>query len=225
MSYYPSNCDPLAPHNPIPCEDREYGRIRSAGFIPIDYVFNPDSPTDWVTGVTSGNIIVIPQTNGEAPKASPVFGPKYGLRAEALLGYDFSARYEDPNYNSNCAFYNQMVGNRNYIFFYRTSAHVYLTGAPVTIIPNRIIKNDLTEDVVWDVEIRWISKEFPCGVAIPDLVFEDAYYYATASGGTIPIYTGGGVMYTGGLTYAGGTGTCVLGEIVSISDHGPAPKG
>jgi hypothetical protein len=222
MSYYPSVCTGLIAHYPIACDPREYGRIRSAGFIPVSYTFDIHDPAAWAAGVTTGHIIVIPETNGEASKASPILGPKYGSRADILLGYEFSAKYEDPNYNSNCAFYNQLVGNMNYTFFYRTSSHVYLSAAPVTIIPNRTVKNDLTDDVVWEVEVRWISREFPCGIALPDSVYEDAYYYAppgnivddgVVSG--MPIYPGGPV-YNGGLhvfipadqsvTTGGGTG-------------------
>jgi hypothetical protein len=189
MPYYPSSCATLVPHYPDPCEEREYGRIRSAGFIRTDYTFTVADPTAWLAGITGGQIIIIPETNGESPKGSPVIGPRYGYHMGAVLGYEFEASYEDPNYNSNCTFYNQLVGNLNYTFFYRTSANVYLTNAPVTIIPNRVVKNDLTEDVVWEVLVRWTSSQFPCGEAIPEGVFDYApyYYYEAAPKGS-PIF-------------------------------------
>jgi hypothetical protein len=203
MSYYPSSCDSFIAHDPDPCEEREFGRIRSAGFIRTDYSFDSTSPAAWLTGITNGQIIVIPETNGEAGKGSPVIGPKYGPYAGAVLGYEFTATYEDPNYNSNCAFYNQLVGNLNYTFFYRTSSQVYLTAAPATIIPNRVVKNSLDDEVTWEVEVRWISKAFPCGAAIPDGVFDQApyyYYMATITGGGSDPWKNIGV-YTGDYTF------------------------
>ncbi len=185
MSYYPSSCVTLVAHDPNPCEEREFGRIRSAGFIQVDYNFDATDASAWLAGLSGGQIIIIPETNGEAPKGSPIIGPRYGLHVGAVLGYDFEATYEDPNYNSNCIFYNQLIGNLNYSFFYRTSSSVYFSNVPVTIIPNRTVKNDLSDDVVWEVQVRWIANQFPCGVPTPDSVFNlPPYYYQPGSSGS-----------------------------------------
>ena len=210
MSYYPSSCTTLVPHDPNPCEEHEFGRIRSAGFIRVDYDFDATDASAWLAGLAAGQIIIIPETNGEAPKGSPVIGPRYGLHVGAVLGYDFEATYEDPNYNSNCVFYNQLIGNLNYSFFYRTSASVYFTNVPVTIIPNRIVKNDLTDDVVWQVQVRWIANQFPCGETTPESVFDlpPYYYYQASTGGS----GGGHIVYPGGTVI--GHITTGLGDIV-----------
>lgn len=222
MPYYPSLCETFIPHNPDPCEDREYGRIRSAGFIRAGFIFNTTSttpdPTDtqeWINGITAGQIVIIPETNGDSPKASPVMGPRYGLHAGAVLGYDFEATYEDPNYNSNCSFYNQLIGNLNYSFFYRTSTHVYLTESPATIIPNRAIKNDLLDDIVWEVQVKWISNQFACGIAIPDSVFNHAPYFYTLPSNGGGIVTGN----THNYNFGGTIGTLTSGGHLVVNPN------
>ena len=186
MSYYPSACEQLEPHCTDPCESREYARLRSTGFIRMGYTFDPTSAAAWLAGIAAGQIVVIPETNGESPYASPRLGPPYGTHGDILLGYDFSARYEDPNYNCNCDFYNSIIGNLNYRFFYRTSSHVYITDTPATIVPNRDIANDLADEITWSIDVRWISRTFACGVPTPDGVFDIEVITAPPTGPTDP---------------------------------------
>lgn len=177
--YYPSNCDNLIPiHNCDPCESREYGRIRSAGFIHKDFMFadgDTENPVSWQTGITGGQILVIPETNGEMPEPGEKTGPGYGDTMESLLGYDFQARFNDPNFNSNCDFYNALVGNRNFRFFFRTSSKTFITPVPVTIIPKFSVANDLNAEVVWNVLVKWVSASFPCPFNTPEGIFDSCF--------------------------------------------------
>ena len=174
--YYPSSCDGLIAHSCNPCEEREFGRVRSAGFIHKDFLFtDPTQPTDWLAGLQSGAIIMIPESNGDIAKAAAKMGPGYGETADTLLGYDFSAKVNDPNFKSNCTFYNSMIGKRDYLFFYRTSSQVFITGVPVTIIPNTEVKNDLNAEVVWELDIKWIDNKFPCPHDTPAHVFDSCF--------------------------------------------------
>ncbi|MBS1624567.1 MAG: hypothetical protein JST83_11140 [Bacteroidetes bacterium] len=203
MSYYsPSNCDRLPDHTASLCDEVEYGRIRSAGFILLDHTFDPTLTADWQYGVIHKKIIVIPETNGDSPKATPVMAPAYGLRPESLIGYEFTAHYTDPAFLTNCDFYNAAVGNMNYRFFYRTSSHVFITDVPCSITPNRDIKNDLTSEIVWEVDVKWLSKSFACGVPTPAGVFDtDILNHLPPAdgggGGSIPGGGGGGGAPTG----------------------------
>ncbi len=201
MSYYsPSNCDILPDHNTSACDNIEYGRIRSAGFILLDHSFDPATTSGWTTGVRDRKIIIIPETNGDSPKAAPVMAPAYGLRPESLIGYEFTAHYTDPDFIANCDFYSAAVRNMNYRFFYRTSSHVFITDAPCSITPNRDIKNDLNSEIVWEVEVKWLSQSFPCGTTTPPHVFDPA----VLSG--IHIGSGGGSIPGGGGTGGAPTG-------------------
>ena len=195
MSYYfPSNCDTLPEHTYDPCEDKEYGRIRSVGFIHVDYALMPSIRESWQAGVNGGKIILIPETNGESPKASPATAPAYGRRPESVIGYTFTASYTDPNYTSNCNFYNHVIGNMNYRFFFRTSSHIYMTSTPVSITPNRDIKNDMTAEVTRIVDIKWLDRQFPCALAAPSGIFDLVPDHSTVPGGgtTVPVNPGGG---------------------------------
>lgn len=177
--YYPSGCDNLIPvHNCDPCEGREFGRLRSGGFIHKDFVFANDDTTDeaeWARGIDSGEIIVIPETNGEMPEPSEKVGTGYGDTVETLLGFDFTAMIADPNFASNCDFYNAIVGNRNYKFFFRTSSKTYITDKTVTIIPKFKVDNDINSEVVWNVTVKWQSAQFPCPFETPVSVIQTCY--------------------------------------------------
>ena len=181
MGYYPSNCDSLLPsHSCDPCEAREFGRVRSAGFIHKDFVFataphNGSMAADWISGIDSKAIILIPETNGSVAAGAAKVGPGYGETFETLLGYDFTAKIHDPNYVSNADFYNRLVGNRNYKFFYRTSNHVHITNVPVTIIPNTEVKDDLNGEVTWHIDVKWIDQQFATPIATPGGVFDQCY--------------------------------------------------
>ena len=177
--YYPASCDAEIPtHACDPCEDREFGRLRSAGFIHKDFEFangDTENPEEWKRGMESKQIIVIPDTNGEMPEPSEKVGAGYGDTVETLLGYDFTAKFNDPNFASNCDFYNAIVGNRNYKFFFRTSSKTYITPVTVTIIPKFSVANDMNAEVTWNVLVKWISNQFPCPFNTPEGIFNACF--------------------------------------------------
>ena len=179
VGYYPSNCDSAIPvHTCDPCETREYGRIRSAGFISKDFEFpggDTTNATAWNDAINAGTILVIPFTNGEMPEPSEKTGAGYGDTTETLLGYDFQAKFNDPNFISNCDFYNSLVGNRGFKFFFRTSSQTYISDKPVTIIPKFKVDNDLNAEVVWNVAVKWMSSQFPCPFNTPEHVFDNCF--------------------------------------------------
>lgn len=184
VGYYPTTCNSQVPaHNCDPCEEREFGRIRSAGFIHKDFAFANDDTTnasEWTRGIDEGKIFVIPETNGELPEPSEIVGTGYGDTVETLLGYDFAPRFVDPNYASNVDFYNSLVGNRNYKFFYRTSSKVHITQKTVTIIPKTNVANDLNSEVVWGTLVKWRHNQFPIPFDTPEGIFDSCYIPAEA---------------------------------------------
>ena len=177
--YYPTNCDTQIPvHACDPCEEKEYGRIRSAGFIHKDFEFlNGDTTnaSEWARGINEGLILLVPATNGEMPEPSEITGPGFGDTTETLIGYEFSAMFNDPNFASNCDFYQALVGNRNFKFFFRTSSKTYITPVTVTIIPKFKVDNDETSLVLWNVSVKWKSALFPCPFNTPESVLQSCY--------------------------------------------------
>jgi hypothetical protein len=178
MGYYPSCAEAQPQHNCDPCEEREFGRIRSAGFIHKSFEFADGDTTnasEWQRGIEEGKIYVIPETNGELPEPSEITGTGYGETVETVLGYDFAPKFVDPNYASNVDFYNALIGNRNYKFFYRTSSKVHITQKTVTIIPKTNIANDLNSEVVWGTVVKWRHNQFPIPFDTPEGIFDSCY--------------------------------------------------
>jgi hypothetical protein len=180
IGYYPTTCDDIPNHSCDPCEAREFGRVRSAGFINQDFVFPNNDPTNaasWQAGIASGDIIIAPFTNGDIADPSPKTGPGYGDVVEEVLSYDQSGMFNDPNFVSNnkSGFYNALVGRRNMLFFFRTSSQTYITDVPVTITPKYKVDNDLTSNVVWNVAVKWQSIAMPVAFNTPDGIFEDCF--------------------------------------------------
>jgi hypothetical protein len=176
--YYPTTCDDLPNHSCDPCENREFGRVRSAGFIQNDFVFSdPTNPAEWQAGMASGDIIIAPFTNGEISDPSPKTGPGYGDVVEEVLSYDHSGQFNDPNFVSNAksGFYNALVGRRNMLFFFRTSSQTYITDVPVTITPKYKVDNDLTSNVIWNVGVKWQSISLPVPFNTPDGIFDECF--------------------------------------------------
>lgn len=176
--YYPTTCDDIPNHDCDPCEPREFGRIRSCGFISTSYQWpngDPTNPSSWQAAIQGGQILVIPFTNGEMPAPSEKTVQGYGDVIEELVNYTFTASVYDPNFTSNGGFYNTMAGRRDFYFFYRTSSQTYITDYPVIVIPKFNVANDLNSEVVWNITVKWVSNQFPEIFPTPDGIFEQCY--------------------------------------------------
>lgn len=175
-TYYPSTCNPTTEHNCDPCEAQELGRVRSSAFVASDWEWTDQTdPTEWAAGIAAGKIYIIPETHGEVPLPSPKMGPGFGNTVETLLAYDFTGKFFDPNYASNCEFWNALKKNRNFYWVYRTSSKIHFSTNTVTVIPGAAVSDDLTSLVNWEVGIKWQAAELPCPIDIPDGIFDDCY--------------------------------------------------
>lgn len=173
--YYPSGCDDLVPeHVCDPCEEIEQGRIRSVAFIKTTFEFtDPSDPTEWQTGFASGDIILIPATKGTFDGGSEVEGPGYGDQVTRLQGYNFVLQYQDPNYKTNCVFYNTLKASRLYKAAYRTSSQIHLIDTTVQVVPKNPVTDDVNGEVVWDVLVKWAGKDLPCPYDAPPGIFDE----------------------------------------------------
>jgi hypothetical protein len=171
--YYPAGCDVAVPdHYCNPCDVIEHGRVRSVAFIAKDFVFtDPTDPTEWEAGIADKKIIVIPDVNGSFDGGAPVENAGYGDQQTKLVGYNFSLTFRDPNYKNNADFYNALKLSRNYRFGYRTETQVHLTENTVTVVPKNPVGEDLTSEVVWDVEVKWSEGDLPTPNDTPPGIF------------------------------------------------------
>lgn len=176
--YYPTDCEDILPdHICDPCEDIEQGRVRSVAFIKKDFAFNdPSDAQEWQAGIEAGDIIIIPETKGTYDGGAEVLQPGYGDMIEKLTGYNHQLQYQDPNYKSNCNFYNLIKNSRQYKFAYRTGSRIHIIDETIQAIPKAPVQEDLATEVVYDVLIKWQSKNLPCHYEMPPGIFDRCFY-------------------------------------------------
>lgn len=171
--YYPTGCDAEIPdHLCSNCPDIEHGRIRSAGYIKKSFEFaDPSNPNEWRTGILNKDIIIIPAVNGTFDGGSEQEGDGYGDQQTKLLGYNFTSTYKDPNYKQNAQFYNEIKKSQNYRYFYRTETQVHITEEAVQAIPKNPVTANTTDEVTWEVTVKWSSGDLPIPYDMPDGTF------------------------------------------------------
>lgn len=178
--YYPAGCDTEVPeHYCSDCDVLEHARVRSVAFIKKSAAFtDPSDPTEWTTGITNGDIIIIPEVLGSFNGGDPVTGTGYGDQQERLTGYNFELLFKDPNYANNAAFYNAIKKSRNYLVAYRTETQIHVSENTVQVIPKNPVTENLTDEVVWDVAVRFSQGDLPEPVDTPEGVFDQCFQYS-----------------------------------------------
>ena len=177
--YYPSGCDAqIGDHTCNPCEIVEGSRIRSAGFIKKGFSFiNPSNPVEWIAAIAAKNVIVIPFVNGSFDGGAEVLKDGFGDQVQKLTGYNFTAEFKDPNYYPNGAFWNGIKNSTQYKFFYRTATQIHLTAATVQVIPKNPVTTDPTDEVLWDITVKWADQNLPLPVPTPAGIFDNCFDY------------------------------------------------
>lgn len=170
---YPTDCDDDVPaHECSDCEDVEGAGIRGIAFIKEDYtIANPLLAADWVTGIESGDIIIIPKTRGSFDGGAPQTGPGFGNQKVRYKTTDYSLTYFDPGYTGNRAFYNAIKRQQNYKVAYLTETIVHLTDKVCQVLPKAPVVDDISGEVVWEVMVQWTSKNEPTHYVVPAGVF------------------------------------------------------
>lgn len=159
-----------------PCPSYEYGRIRSVAFIKNSFTFtDPSSTAQWTTGVVAGDIIVIWKTQGNYDGGVTSEQVGFGDSATVNGNTTHTLVFKDPNYSSNCDFYNAIKGSSDYTIAFRTSSQIHLAGAPVTITPKNVIADDINSVVVWEVQVKWTNPDSPCSYTTPASIFDSCF--------------------------------------------------
>jgi hypothetical protein len=159
-----------------PCEEFENGRVRSVALITASYypilMANPTSTAVWKSGILSEDIIIIPKVSGTLDAPEPLTGKGYGDDIESNLGRNFTLAWSDPNFKSNCNFYNTIAGkNGVYHVAYRTSSQTSVSTVPVTPDARSPITENIEDNVEWLGSAKWRSRLQPCPFDTPDDIF------------------------------------------------------
>jgi len=178
-TYNPSGCDTAIPdHLCNPCEAVEGARVRVAGFIKNSKTFvNPSSPTEWQAAIAAKDVIIIPFVNGTFDGGAEVLKDGYGSQSQRLTGYNHTANFKDPNYRQNGVFYNAIKRSTGYKFFYATETQIHITDETVQVIPKNPVTAATTDDVVWDITVKWASQDLPEPHDIPAGIFDSCFDY------------------------------------------------
>ncbi len=144
---------------------REFARVRSGGFIKKAFLAtllaNPITEANWNTGITAGNIIMLPETSGSYDPGTPKELKGYGNRKSSYGPRTMKLMINDPDYLDNYAFYNEISGRTDLVPFFRTSSLVHIFDQPASIIASDPIADDLEEEIVWNVTCEVISQNIP----------------------------------------------------------------
>jgi hypothetical protein len=176
--YYPDGCDSVVPfHTCDPCAEVETGRIRAVAYVKSSYyatlAANPTSSAVWTTGIESGDITVIPATNGSFDGGTAKDGPGYGDSPTKYMGSEFIVTYRDPNYIDNCDFYNAIKrADDQFHFVYKSETQAHLTEKTVSITPRAPIGENLDDHVVWEVAVKFNQFDSPCPFTAPAVLTE-----------------------------------------------------
>ena len=145
------------------CPDAEAGRVSAVAFVTKSYLDNTlignfSDLTKWTAGVSSGDIILIPECSGSYDGGSPTFGAGYGRKSQRLLGSEHKCTFTDANYLANESVYAalEVSGKWVCVMFTETLGHV--ANQPTSMFAKKEIKDDLKSEVVGIVECAWTEK-------------------------------------------------------------------
>lgn len=175
--YYPSGCDDVvSDHYCNPCDPQEGARVRSVFFVKKGFEFvNISNPVEWAAAIAAGNVIVVAETNGSFDGGTPKLAAGFGDTIETYINSEFKLTFKDPNYKNNCTFYEGLKTTRNWRVGFRTQTLVHLADVTAIITPKAPVADDLQGQVTWEVEAKWISRNYPCPQDVPAGVFDECF--------------------------------------------------
>lgn len=169
--------DPVPPYVPDACAN-EPGRVVAIAYIRTDFEFtNPEDETEWNTGIAAGQIIVINNTRGEKPKASPTTIDGFGLQRTRTVGYERTLTYQHSDVRGNEDFYDALNFSQNYRLAYVTPGEdslgvLWLTYAAVANVDaDNVTPPEIDSIVHWDVAVSWSENKMAKSYTAPTGIF------------------------------------------------------
>lgn len=179
MSYQVYNPCNTAVVNPVcsPClDDIELGRVRGVAYIHESYYptlkADPENRQKWIDGISQGHIKIIPKTSGSFDGGSPVEVSGYGDTETAIIGYKYQLTYKDPTLKGNTPFYNSIKKSSSYHIAFRTQTLTRISDNPVTVIPKTPVEEDMTSQVVFNVDVKFNGEDVLVPFVTPTGVFD-----------------------------------------------------
>lgn len=144
---------------------REFARARSGFFVKKAYLATllaaPTTLATWTTGISTGKIIMLPETSGSYDPGDPKELKGYGDRKVTYGPREMKLTLNDPDYKDNYAFYNEIGNRSDLVPGFRTSNLVHIFDKVASIKAKDPVADDLEEEVIWNVEITVTSSNLP----------------------------------------------------------------
>lgn len=148
-------------HKCDPCDETELGRVRGVALVqPGTAISVPYNKQEWESLIESGAIIIIPRTTGSTDGGAAVYGPGYGDEDQRKIADEHTLSFKDPAYKQNTAFW-QAAEKKTWNLLYRTETQLVYVKDKVRLTAKAPVEEDLTSEVVWNVEAKWKGKNKP----------------------------------------------------------------
>ena len=143
-----------------PCNETELGRIRGIALVEEGTEISvPFTSQEFESLIESGALIIIPKTTGSLSH-TPVYGPGYGDADQKKIADESTLAIKDPAYKQNTKFW-EAAEKKSWNMLYRTETQLHYVKSSVSITANAPVEDDISSEVVWNVEAKWKSKNKP----------------------------------------------------------------
>lgn len=164
MSIYVNSCITLGNYNLNPCGDKELGRIRSIALVKkTSTIADPTDNAEWVALQTAGNCILIPRVRGTYDGGVDTESTGFGEDATEYTGRNHQVQYFDPNLSQNNKSFYEVLrkASKDFRLWYATESKIWEVQVPIQLSAKSPITENLTDQIVWDVMIKWADENLP----------------------------------------------------------------
>ena len=175
MLYY---CADITENNCSVC-DIELGRVRKLALVQSSFfqqlIDDITNVSLWDLGRTLGKIFVYPEVQGEFDGGNPVTVRGFASNEDIEVAKQYTIELREPNYIGNREHFNDINGSRQFYAIWATETLMYASTRPIYLSVKSPVSNDLKNEIVWQMTLKWTSQELPLVFDRDDNVLQCQY--------------------------------------------------
>lgn len=175
MLYY---CADITENNCSVC-DIELGRVRKLALVQASFyqqlIDDITNVSLWDLGRTLGKIFVYPEVQGEFDGGNPVTVRGFASNEDTEVAKIYTIELREPNYIGNREHFNDINGSRQFYAIWATETLMYASTRPVYLSVKAPVSNDLKNEIVWQMTLKWTAQELPLVFDRDDTVLQCQY--------------------------------------------------
>lgn len=175
MLYY---CADITENNCSVC-DVELGRVRKLALVQSSFfqqlIDDITNVSLWDLGRTLGKIFVYPEVQGEFDGGNPVTVRGFASNEDIEVAKQYTIELREPNYIGNREHFNDINGSRQFYAIWATETLMYASTRPIYLSVKAPVSNDLKNEIVWQMTLKWTSQELPLVFDRDDNVLQCQY--------------------------------------------------